>query len=67
MNTVITTEKPKKSIELTKHQVKLLKSKCNGFPTMVEAAINIGVGRETLMRVIEVGRCNEITYNKLFA
>jgi len=60
------TPKFKKSVKLSPAQVKGLKDTIKKFPTMTEAAIHIGIGRDVLIRVIEVGRCNEITYNKLF-
>lgn len=58
--------KLKRSVELTKEQVKFLKGHINKFDTITDAAIDLGISKDVLSRTIAFGSCSEKTYNKLF-
>lgn len=60
-------EKMKRSVELKKEQVKFLKDHVKKFPTITEAAIELGISKDVLSRTIAFGSCSEKTYNKVFS
>lgn len=60
-------EKLKRSVELSKDQVRFLKDHIKKFDTITEAAIELGIGKDVLSRTIAFGSCSEKTFNKVFA
>lgn len=62
MNTIT---KPKRSIPLSQQEVDALKTLRNDFPTEVEFAISIGIDRNVLARVIQVGSGSQVTISKI--
>lgn len=66
MNAKIT-DRPKRSIELTKSQLKFLKDTLkNHDGNKTEAGLSLGISKDVLDRTIAFGSCSEKTYNKLF-
>lgn len=63
MNTIINT--PKRSIKLSRHERKSLKDFCGGFQTEVDSALAIGIDRNVLARVKQVGSGSENTITKI--
>ena len=62
MNTIT---KPKRSIPLSQQEVDALKTLRNDFSTEVEFAISIGIDRNVLARVIQVGSGSQVTISKI--
>lgn len=61
-------DRPKRSIELTKAQLRFLKDtlkKHNGNKT--EAGLSLGISKDVFDRTIAFGSCSEKTYKKLFS
>lgn len=55
----------RKSIKLTKDELKALKAYRKGFDTEVECALSIGIDRLVLNRVLLVGSGSQITIEKI--
>lgn len=58
--------KEKRSIKLTEKERISLSKMLSSYPTMTEASIKIGVGREVLIRTNILGSCSPKTYNQIF-
>ena len=58
--------KTKKSVKLTREQVKELRQRMAQYGTQTEAAIRMGVGRDVLLITIARGSCSGKTYDILF-
>lgn len=59
-------EKLKRSVKLSKKQVSYLENHVAKYDTVTEAAIDLKIGKDTLVRAIAFESCSEKTYNKLF-
>lgn len=57
-------QKPKKSVSLTRDELKKLRRYVKG-QSQTKAALSLGVGREVLLRVLLVGSGSEETINIL--
>lgn len=55
----------RKSVKLTKEELKALKAYRKGFDTEVECALSIGIDRLVLNRVQLVGSGSQITIEKI--
>ncbi len=58
--------KAKKSVKLTRAEVKELRDRMSKYGTQTEAAIRMGVGRDVLLITIARGSCSGKTYATLF-
>lgn len=63
MNTTI--NPPKRSIRLSKDEKKALKDFCKTFQTEVDCALAIGIDRNVLARVKQVGSGSENTITRI--
>jgi hypothetical protein len=55
----------RKSIKLTKEELRSLKAYRKKFATEVDCAISIGIDRLVLNRVLLVGSCSQATIDKI--
>lgn len=62
---MITLIKPKRSVSLSEDELDKLKSLRDEFPTEVEMALRIGIDRNVLARVIQVGSGSPVTVSKI--
>lgn len=62
MNQII---KPKRSISLSEDEINTLKVFHKRFPTEVELALKIGIDRNVLSRVIQVGSGSQNTVTRI--
>lgn len=60
-------EKPKRSIDLSKGQVKWLKEQVKKSESITQAGIALGISKDVLSRTIVFGSCSEKTYRILFS
>jgi hypothetical protein len=60
-------EKPKRSIELTKEQIKWLSSQIKKHESITAAGISLGISKDVLSRTMAFGSCSEKTYKTLFS
>jgi hypothetical protein len=63
MNTTI--NPPKRSIKLSQDEKKALKNFCKTFQTEVDCALAIGIDRNVLARVRQLGSGSEITISRI--
>jgi hypothetical protein len=56
---------PKRSIKLSKDEVKALKNFCKNFQTEVDCALAIGIDRNVLARVRMIGSGSEVTISRI--
>jgi hypothetical protein len=63
MNTTI--NPPKRSIKLSQDEKKALKNFCKTFQTEVDCALAIGIDRNVLARVRQLGSGSEITIMRI--
>ena len=59
-------EKQKRSVSLSKDEIKFLKDIEKKAESTTAAAISLGISKDVLSRTIAFGSCSEKTYNKLF-
>lgn len=60
-------EKLKRSIELSKKEIRFLVEAVAKHETKTAAAIALGISKDVLDRAIAFGSCSEKTYNILFS
>jgi hypothetical protein len=60
-------EKLKRSVELSKKELRFLVEAVKKHETKTAAAIALGISKDVLDRAIAFGSCSEKTYNILFA
>jgi hypothetical protein len=62
-----TIEKPKRSITLTKKELRFLKDRVKESASITAAGLTLGISKDVLSRTIAFGSCSEKTYNTLFS
>lgn len=59
-------ETSRKTVHLTKEQVRWLRAQKKKHNSITDASITLGIGRDVLVRILEKHLCSERTYRKLF-
>ena len=62
MNTIIKSRE-RRSVLLTKDEIKRLKAMSKQFNTLIELSENLNIPYQTLKRIMEMGRGNEVNIN----
>lgn len=60
-----TIDKQRRSVKLTKEEKTELKKFVKAYITREDAALVVGLHRDTLNRILELGRCNSDTLIKI--
>jgi hypothetical protein len=60
-------EKPKRSVKLTKDQIKWLGDQIQKHESITAAGISLGISKDVLSRTLAFGSCSEKTFETLFS
>lgn len=58
-------DRKRKSVILDKDVLKAFKKEVGKYATLLEAEEKLGISRQIISRVLEVGRCNSDTQDKI--